>query len=61
VYNFCEPRWDGVAHLWFDDAAAAERAMATAAQSRMLTEDSAKFIGNSLRLFVTEHILIWPK
>jgi uncharacterized protein (TIGR02118 family) len=61
VYHFCEPRWDGVAHLWFDDAAAAERAMATAAQSKTFTGDSAKFIGSILRLFVTEHILIWPK
>ncbi len=25
VYNFCEPQWDGISHLWFDDAAAAER------------------------------------
>jgi uncharacterized protein (TIGR02118 family) len=61
VYNFCEPRWDGVAHLWFDDDDAAERAMAVAAQSRALTEDSARFIGQSQRLWVTEHILIWPK
>jgi uncharacterized protein (TIGR02118 family) len=61
VYNFCEPRWDGVTHLWFDDAAAAQRAMAAVAQSKALQDDGARFIGESLNLFVTEHILIWPK
>jgi len=61
VYNFCEPQWDGITHLWFDDAATAEQQMAFIAQSRALTEDGARFIGNSQRLFVAEHILIWPK
>jgi len=61
VYNFCEPRWDGVTHLWFEDAAAAQRAMAAVAQSQALRDDAAKFIGESRNLFVTEHILIWPK
>lgn len=61
VYNFCEPQWDGIGHLWFDDAAAAERGMATVAQSKALLEDGAKFIGHFVTLFVTEHILIWPK
>ncbi len=61
VYNFCEPQWDGITHLWFDDAAAAEREIAAVAQSKALTEDGAKFIGTSINLFATEHILIWPK
>jgi len=61
VYNFCEPQWDGITHLWFDDAAAAEREMAAVAQSRALTEDAAKFIGQTVNLFVAEHILIWPR
>src|SRR5215469_12393781 len=61
VYNFCEPQWDGITHLWFDDAAAAERAMTAVAQSSALTEDAAKFIGQTVNLFVAEHILIWPK
>jgi uncharacterized protein (TIGR02118 family) len=61
VYNFCEPRWDGVTHLWFDDAAAAQRAMTAVANSQALKDDGAKFIGESQNLFVTEHILIWPK
>jgi uncharacterized protein (TIGR02118 family) len=61
VYNFCEPRWDGVTHLWFDDAAAAARAMAALPHNQALVEDGAKFIGESLNLFATEHILIWPK
>jgi uncharacterized protein (TIGR02118 family) len=26
VYNFCEPQWDGITHLWFDDAGAANAA-----------------------------------
>jgi uncharacterized protein (TIGR02118 family) len=60
VYNFCEPQWDGIAHLWFDDAAAAERGMVAVAQSQALNEDGAKFIGHSQNLFVAEHILIWP-
>jgi uncharacterized protein (TIGR02118 family) len=42
VYHFCEPRWDGVTHLWFDDAAAAQRAMAAVAQSQALKDDAAK-------------------
>jgi uncharacterized protein (TIGR02118 family) len=61
VYNFCEPQWDGIGHLWFDDAEAAERKMAAAARSKALAEDRDKFIGRSLNLFVIEHILIWPK
>jgi uncharacterized protein (TIGR02118 family) len=61
VYNFCEPQWDGITHLWFDDAATAGQQMGVVAQSKALTEDAAKFIGSSLRLFVSEHILIWPK
>ena len=35
--------------------------MAAVAQSKALQDDGAKFIGESLNLFVTEHILIWPK
>jgi uncharacterized protein (TIGR02118 family) len=61
VYNFCEPQWDGISHLWFNDAESAEREMAAAARSKALTEDGDKFIGRSLSLFVIEHILIWPK
>jgi uncharacterized protein (TIGR02118 family) len=61
VYNFCEPQWDGIGHLWFDDAAAAARGMATVAQSRPLMEDGARFIGQVTELFAIEHILIWPK
>jgi uncharacterized protein (TIGR02118 family) len=61
VYNFCEPQWDGITHLWFDDAAAAQREMAVVAQSKALTEDAAKFIGSSTALFAVEHILIWPQ
>jgi uncharacterized protein (TIGR02118 family) len=61
VYNFCEPQWDGITHLWFEDAAAAAREMAALPQSKALTEDGAKFIGSSTVLFAVEHILIWPK
>ena len=61
VYNFCEPQWDGISHLWFDDAETAARALAAGAHSRTLAEDRDKFIGHSLNLFVIEHILIWPK
>jgi uncharacterized protein (TIGR02118 family) len=61
VYNFCEPQWDGITHLWFDDEAAAAREMAALPQSAALTEDGARFIGSSTALFAVEHILIWPK
>jgi uncharacterized protein (TIGR02118 family) len=61
VYHYCEPRWDGVAHVWFDDATAAANALSGDEFSRMMAEDTPKFAGLVQSLFVTEHILIWPR
>jgi uncharacterized protein (TIGR02118 family) len=55
AYTWAEPRWDGVAHLWFDDAAAAERAMLS---PEMKTAGEDGLVGASAYFFAREN-LIW--
>ena len=55
AYTWAEPRWDGVAHLWFDDAAAAERAMASA---EMKTAGEDGLVGSAAFFFAREN-LVW--
>jgi uncharacterized protein (TIGR02118 family) len=55
AYTWAEPRWDGVAHVWFDDAAAAEAAMASA---EMKASGADSLIGSGAIFFAREH-LIW--
>ncbi len=55
AYTWAEPRWDGVAHLWFDDAAAAQHAMASA-EMKAAGEDG--LVGSAAVFFAREN-LIW--
>ncbi len=55
AYTWAEPRWDGVAHLWFDDAAAAQAAMASA-EMKAAGEDG--LVGARAFFFAREN-LIW--
>jgi uncharacterized protein (TIGR02118 family) len=55
AYRWAEPRWDGVAHLWFDDAEAVERAMAS---PEMKTAAEDGLVGTASTFFAREN-LIW--
>jgi uncharacterized protein (TIGR02118 family) len=55
AYTWAEPRWDGVAHVWFDDAAAAEAAMASP-EMKAVGEDG--LVGSATFFFAAEN-LIW--
>lgn len=61
VYHLSEPRWDGVAHVWFDDAVAAERAMAPGGSAEPLMTDLARFTSCTEIGFAVEHYLKWPE
>jgi uncharacterized protein (TIGR02118 family) len=55
AYTWAEPRWDGVAHLWFADAAGAEKAMASA---EMKAAGKDGLVGTAAIFFAREN-LIW--
>jgi uncharacterized protein (TIGR02118 family) len=55
AYMWAEPRWDGVAHLWFDDAAAAKTAMASV---EMRASGADGLVGSGSFFFAREN-LIW--
>ena len=55
AYTWAEPRWDGVAQLWFDDVAAADQAVASA-EMRAAAEDG--LVGSATSFFAREN-LIW--
>src|SRR5271167_2915104 len=44
AYEWAEPRWDGVAHLYFDDAQAAERALVSDTFNKESYPDLDKFV-----------------
>jgi uncharacterized protein (TIGR02118 family) len=52
---WAEPRWDAAAHLWFDDAAAAGKAMASA---EMRSSNDDGLVGSGTVFFAREN-LIW--
>jgi uncharacterized protein (TIGR02118 family) len=58
AYEWAEPRWDGVAHLYFDDAEAAERAMVSEVYIKESGPDVEKFIGASTGFWVQEHHIL---
>jgi len=55
AYTWAEPRWDGVAHLYFDDEAAAQTAMASP-EIKAAGEDG--LVGTAATFFAREN-LIW--
>jgi len=61
-YKDREPRFDGVAQIWFDNTQAMERMMASREFKEESWPDGAKFIDqSSIMSFVAEeHRVIWP-
>ena len=58
AYEWAEPRWDGVAHLYFDDAQAAEKAMTSDVYLNESGPDVDKFIGTASGFWVQEHHIL---
>ncbi len=61
AYAVAEPRWDGCAHIWFDDEEAARRADASEEYARVGKADAGNFIGTYTSFWAREHLVIWPK
>jgi uncharacterized protein (TIGR02118 family) len=61
AYLYAEPRYDGVAQLWFDSADAM-RAAFESPQGKALAADGPKFIDTSaLRYFVAQEHIVIPR
>jgi uncharacterized protein (TIGR02118 family) len=61
AYLYAEPRYDGVAQLWFENADAM-RAAFESAQGKALAADGPKFIDTSaLRYFVAQEHVVIPR
>jgi hypothetical protein len=58
AYEWAEPRWDGVAHLYFDDAQAAEKAMTSDVYLKESGPDTDKFIATASGFWVQEHHIL---
>jgi uncharacterized protein (TIGR02118 family) len=61
AYAVAEPRWDGCAHIWFDDVESAQRAAKSEEYERIGRADAPNFIGNYTSFWAREHLVIWPK
>jgi uncharacterized protein (TIGR02118 family) len=61
AYAIAEPRWDGCAHIWFDDVESARLAAASEEYIRVGQEDAKNFIGQLASFWAREHLVIWPK
>lgn len=61
AYLYAEPRYDGVAQLWFDNADAMRAAFASA-QGKALAADGPKFIDTAaMRNFVAQEHVVIPR
>ncbi len=58
AYEWAEPRWDGVAHIYFDDAQAAERATVSEGFIKESWPDVDKFVGSIAEMWVQEHHIL---
>ncbi len=61
AYAVAEPKWDGVAHIWFDDVESAQRAAKSDEYERIGRADAPNFIGGYTSFWAREHLVIWPK
>jgi uncharacterized protein (TIGR02118 family) len=61
AYAVAEPRWDGCAHIWFDDEESARRAANSEEYARIGKADAINFIGAYASFWTREHLVIWPK
>jgi uncharacterized protein (TIGR02118 family) len=55
AYAIAEPRWDGVAQLWFDDPDSVRRCFESEFYQRESHPDGANFISQSAAVWVHEH------
>jgi uncharacterized protein (TIGR02118 family) len=60
VYSFAEPKWDGIAQLWFDNPEAVRATFQSDYYKNESGPDSQKFIGQSAVVWVHEHPVL-PK
>jgi uncharacterized protein (TIGR02118 family) len=58
AYEWAEPRWDGVAHLYFDDAQTAERALVSDTFIKESYPDVDKFVSVMSGMWVQEHHIL---
>lgn len=61
AYAVAEPRWDGCAHIWFENMEAAIRASKAPEYARIGADDAPNFIGGFASFWAREHLVIWPK
>jgi uncharacterized protein (TIGR02118 family) len=61
LYQWAEPRWDGVAQLWFDDVEAAHRFLQSDEFTHGTWADGEKFVSAVDTFWAREHLLIWPR
>lgn len=61
AYAVAEPKWDGCAHIWFDDVESAQRAAKSEEYERIGRADAPNFIGTFTSFWAREHLVIWPK
>ena len=61
AYAIAEPKWDGCAHIWFDDVEAARQAASSEEYARVGKADAPNFIGQLTSFWAREHLVIWPK
>ena len=61
AYAIAEPKWDGCAHIWFDDVESARprcNPRSTCGSARTMRSN---FIGHMTNFWAREHLVIWPK
>ncbi|MGO9061725.1 MAG: EthD domain-containing protein [Candidatus Binataceae bacterium] len=61
AYAITEPKWDGCAHIWFDDVESARLALNSEEYTRVGKADAPNFIGLMTSFWAREHLVIWPK
>ncbi len=61
AYAIAEPKWDGCAHIWFDDPESAGLAAKSEEYMHVGADDAPNFIGHMTSFWAREHLVIWPK
>jgi len=60
AYSYCEPRYDGVEGIWFDDIASAQAALQSTEYTRSFWPDLVGFAEVPSHFFAEAMVLIWP-
>jgi uncharacterized protein (TIGR02118 family) len=58
--GMCDPRWDGVEEVWFEDYAAARRAIDSIEYQRSFLPDFGRFSEHPWHFFAETALLMWP-